>query len=147
MLTRKSLLTCFMGAQVPVKQYQLPLHISPPPSAPAPLSFGHVFNWCLVNLALTMFGERCVAQSWLIFCSLYLHFKNSCTELHFIICRHRLGLLPSRQRWVVPVRVRQAEVEVEAEACQSGTARELLLLLLTWRMRCARWRWQPTLCA
>lgn len=40
-------------------------------------------------------------------------------------------------------RVRQAEVEVEAEAeaCQSGTARELLLLLLTWRMRCARWRW------
>lgn len=40
-------------------------------------------------------------------------------------------------------RVRQAEMEVEAEAeaCQSGTARELLLLLLTWRMRCARWRW------
>lgn len=39
-------------------------------------------------------------------------------------------------------RVRQAEVEAEAEAeaCQSGTARELLLLL-TWRMRCARWRW------
>lgn len=34
-LARKNLLTCFMGAQVPVKQYQLPLSLSPAPSAPS----------------------------------------------------------------------------------------------------------------